>query len=124
MKIKAFNLAEADRSSCSQLAKARFFQYSDRGTKFFHGLIKTSRSRNHITSISLTDGNRSKSENQVSDAFLHFYKDLLGSDISFARLDQNVILQGNLLKTEHANDLTRPVSHEEIKSALFRHWRG
>ena len=65
MKIKASNLAEAERSFCSQLAKARFLQNSDRGTKFFHDLIKSSRSQNHIASISLTDGSRSKLENQV-----------------------------------------------------------
>ena len=91
----------------------------DKGIEFFHNLIKTNRFRNHIASISLADESRSSSKNQVSEALLQFYKDLLGSNSSCARLAKDIVLEGNILEADQANDLIRAITDVEIKSAIF-----
>ncbi|GFY93106.1 hypothetical protein Acr_08g0015020 [Actinidia rufa] len=56
LRVKAIKLDEAERSSCAQLAKAKYLKHSDRGTKFFHDLIKSNRARNQIISLTKADG--------------------------------------------------------------------
>ena len=119
LRAKAARLAEAELSYCSQLAKAKYLKNSDKGTKFFHDLIKSNRSKNHIASISLGDGGRSNSSKQVSDAFVQYYKSLLGSKEDCIKLNRETVLRGKLLEAEQANLLLREVTEEEIKSALF-----
>ena len=119
LRTKAIRLAKAELSFCSQLAKAKYLKFSDKGTKFFHDLIKSNRNRNHIASITLVDGSRSTSNNQVSNAFVQYYKELLGTKQDCCKLDRNMVRKGKLLETEQASNLLRPVSDEEIKSALF-----
>lgn len=72
LRSKALKLAEAEMSYCSQLAKEKYLRNYDKGTKFFHGLIKSNRSKNHIAYISLEDGSRTTSKNQVSEAFVQY----------------------------------------------------
>ena len=79
LRAKALRLAEAELSYCSQLAKAKYLKNSNKGTKFFHDLIKSKRTKNYIASITLEDGSRSISNTQVSDAFVQYYKELLGT---------------------------------------------
>ncbi|GFS40250.1 hypothetical protein Acr_00g0067380 [Actinidia rufa] len=119
LRANAVRLAEAELSYCSQLAKAKYLKNSDKGTKFFHDLIKSNRSKNHIASISLGEGGRSTSSKQVSEAFIHFYKDLLGSKENCIKLNRETVLRGKLLEAEQANLLLREVTEEEIKAALF-----
>ncbi|GFY93055.1 hypothetical protein Acr_08g0014510 [Actinidia rufa] len=71
MKQTAFNLAEAERSYCSQLAKMKYLKNSDRASKFFHDLIKIHRNKGQIVSIALPNGSRSKSQQEVNDLSLN-----------------------------------------------------
>ncbi|GFZ09693.1 hypothetical protein Acr_21g0002920 [Actinidia rufa] len=65
LRAKALKLAEAEMSFCSQIAKAKFLKNTDKGTKFFHNMIKSKRTRNNLPSISLEDGSRSTSSKQI-----------------------------------------------------------
>ncbi|GFZ20850.1 hypothetical protein Acr_29g0000120 [Actinidia rufa] len=96
MKQTAFNLAEAERSYCSQLAKMKYLKNSDRGSKFFHDLIKIHRNKGQIVSITLPNGSRSKSQQEVNESFVEFYKNLLGSSSSCTPIDRNVLLEGSI----------------------------
>ncbi|GFS35505.1 hypothetical protein Acr_00g0040240 [Actinidia rufa] len=115
LRQKAIKLAEADLSYCSQLAKSKYLKNCDKGTKFFHNLIKSNRAKNHIASISHEDGSRTSSQKQVGDAFVQYYKGLLGTKIDYTRLNRDTVLQGKLLDADQADCLLRPISDEDIK---------
>ncbi|GFY81235.1 hypothetical protein Acr_01g0010440 [Actinidia rufa] len=119
LRSKALKLAEAELSFCSQLAQAKYLKNSDKGTKFFHNLIKSNRAKNFIASITLEDGSRSTSNNQVSNASVQYYMGLLGTKEDCIKLDRDIVLKGNILEAEQASNLIKAVSEEEIKSALF-----
>ncbi|GFY86576.1 hypothetical protein Acr_05g0002150 [Actinidia rufa] len=118
-KSSALRLAEAEQSFCSQIAKMKFLKESDKGSKFFHDLIKSNKSRSQIVSLPLSDGSRSTSLHQVANAFLDFYKGLLGTSSPCSQLVNSILLDGEQVSEAQASDLIRAVSDEEIKSALF-----
>ncbi|GFY96656.1 hypothetical protein Acr_11g0009620 [Actinidia rufa] len=119
LKPLAFRLTEAERSYCSQLAKMRYFKNSDKGTKVFHDMIKRNRNKGQIVSLSLSDGTRTTSNQEVSNAFVNYYKELLGTGSNCAQLDKDILLDGKLVQEEQSNVLIRDVSDGEIKEALF-----
>ena len=94
LRAKALKLAEAEMSYCSQLAKAKFLKNSDTGTKFFHNMIKSRRMKSNIPSITLGDGNRSTSNNQISDAFVQHYMGLLGTKRVCMSLKPEIVCKG------------------------------
>ncbi|GFY95614.1 hypothetical protein Acr_10g0009990 [Actinidia rufa] len=89
LRVRALKLAEAEMSFSSQLAKAKYLKNFDKGTKFFHDLIKSNGAKNLIASIFLADGNK------------------------------DTVLKGNVLEVDQANNLTRAITEEEIKLTLF-----
>ena len=119
LKSSALKLAEAERSFCSQLTKMKFLKESDKGSKFFHDLIKSNKSKSQIVSLTLSVGSRTTSLQPVSKAFLNFYKGLLGSSSPCSQLDNPILLDGEQVSGAQASDLIRAVSDEDIKSALF-----
>ena len=119
LRSRSIKLAEAERSFCSQLAKAQYLKNSDKGTKFFHNLIKCQRAKSHISSISLEDGNRSSSYHQVSEAFVNYYTKLLGSKETCTILNRDIVSKGKCLDPVQATSLIQPVTAEDIKNALF-----
>ncbi|GFZ21498.1 hypothetical protein Acr_29g0006600 [Actinidia rufa] len=91
----------------------------DGGTKFFHGLIKSRRAKINIYLITLEGGVRSTSSSQVSDAFVHFYKGLLGTKGGCIELNRDMVARGRKLDPEQAQILTHLATEEEIRKALF-----
>ncbi|GFY92846.1 hypothetical protein Acr_08g0012420 [Actinidia rufa] len=119
LRSKSLKLANAEMSFCSQLAKAKFLKNSDKGTKFFHNLIKSQCAKSHISSISLEDGTRSSSHLQVSEAFVKYYTELLGSKGVCTRLNKDIVSKGRCLDHDQAASLIQAVTEEDIKNALF-----
>ncbi|XP_057478787.1 uncharacterized protein LOC130766107 [Actinidia eriantha] len=119
MKQTAFKLAEAERSYCSQLGKIKYLKNNDRGSKSFHDLIKSHRNRCQIVSIILLNGSRSKSQQEVNESFIEFYKNLLGSSSSCTPIDRNVLLGGRLVNDDQATALICAITDKEIKDSLF-----
>ncbi|GFZ16285.1 hypothetical protein Acr_25g0006940 [Actinidia rufa] len=119
LRAKAINLAKAEMSYCSQLAKANFLKNCDKGTKFFHNMIKSRRMNGNIPSITLEDGSRSTSNRQVSDAFVQHYIELLGTKRQCMGFNPDIVSRGRKLEADQVIALTLPVSEEDVKSALF-----
>ncbi|GFY87115.1 hypothetical protein Acr_05g0007540 [Actinidia rufa] len=119
LRSKALKLAKAEMSFYSQLAKAKFLKNSDKGIKFFHNLIKSRRVKSSIPSITLENGTRSTSNEQVSDAFVQYYMRLLSSKGECMKLNPKIVYKGKSLDSDQAITLTHPVTEEEIKSALL-----
>ncbi|GFS33342.1 hypothetical protein Acr_00g0027830 [Actinidia rufa] len=90
IRVKAIKLVEAEMSFCAHLAKAKYLKNSDRGTKFFHNLIKSNKAINQIISITKADG-------EVTSSFQ----------------------EGPLVQEEHGHSLIQPVIDKEIKDTLF-----
>ena len=87
-------------SFCSQLAKAKYLENSDKGTKFFYDLIKSNRARNQIISLTKVDGETTSSPQQVSFLFVEYYKNLLGVKSVCSRLDRSILSEGPLVQEE------------------------
>ncbi|GFZ08459.1 hypothetical protein Acr_20g0002670 [Actinidia rufa] len=97
----------------------RYFKNSDKGTKFFHDMIKRNKDKRQIMSLNLSDGTRTTSNQEVSNAFVNYYKELLGTGSNCVQLDKDILLDGKLVQEEQANVLIRDVLDGEIKEALF-----
>ncbi|XP_057476933.1 uncharacterized protein LOC130764649 [Actinidia eriantha] len=82
-------------------------------------LIKSKCMRNNIPFISLGDGTRSSSIKQVNDAFVHYYRGLLGTKRICKRLNPEIVRNGKLLDKSQSLALAFPVTEEEIRNALF-----
>ena len=106
LRTRALKLAEAEASYCSQLAKAKYLKNCDRGTKFFHGLIRSRRTKSSITSITLECGERSNLISQVSEAFVLFYKGLLGTKGDCTGLNLDMVARGRKLDPDQVQNLT------------------
>ena len=119
LRVKAIKLAEVDLSFCSQLAKAKYLKNSDKGTKFFHDLIKSSKAKNQIISLIKADGVATTSHHQVISLFVDYYKNLLGIKAECPRMEREVLAEGSLVHEDQSLLLTRPVLDEEIKTTLF-----
>ncbi|GFY88190.1 hypothetical protein Acr_06g0001300 [Actinidia rufa] len=101
------------------LNKQYFSHIAARAEAVEEDLIRAQQSKNHIASISMEEGSRTTSSKQVSEAFVQFYKVLLGSKGECTNLNRGTVLKGKLLEAEQASLLLREVSDEENKSALF-----
>ncbi|GFZ07066.1 hypothetical protein Acr_19g0000030 [Actinidia rufa] len=64
LKKQSFRLAEADRSFCLQVAEAKYLKNCDKGTKFFHDLIKNNRAKSQIVALTKEDGSSTTSIQQ------------------------------------------------------------
>ncbi|GFZ12866.1 hypothetical protein Acr_23g0012510 [Actinidia rufa] len=118
LKKQSFRLAEADRSFCLQVAKAKYLKNCDKGTKFFHDLIKNNRAKSQIVALTKEDGTSTTSIQLVNSLFVQFYKNLLGVSSVCPRLDRDVLVEGKIVEEEHALSLIQPVLDKEIKSMV------
>ena len=119
LKKEAKFLAEAERHFYGQLAKCSYLNKSDRNSKFFHGLMKRNAKRNFIASVIKRDGLPTSSQHEVASEFIEFYKGLLGTNSVSVPIDPTVLNSGSKVSWEQANVLSRTVTRDEIKEALF-----
>ena len=68
--------------------------------------------KSNIPSITLRDGTRSTSNKQVSDAFVQYYRELLGTKTNCTRLNSDIVRNGKLLDLAQSIALIRPVVEE------------
>ncbi|GFY85620.1 hypothetical protein Acr_04g0003580 [Actinidia rufa] len=119
LRVKANRLAEAELSFCSQLAKAKYLKNRDKGTKFFHDLIKSNKDKNQIISLINEDGVATTSPHQASSLFVDYYKNLLGTKTEYPRMERVLLAKGLLVQEEQSLLLICPIVDEEIKTTLF-----
>ncbi|KAI5674142.1 hypothetical protein M9H77_14506 [Catharanthus roseus] len=74
---KAVFLIDAERKFFAQKIKCEFFLQGDKGTRFFHSLVKRNAKKNFITSITREDGTYTTNGKEVEDDFISFYGKLL-----------------------------------------------
>jgi hypothetical protein len=88
-------------SECS-LLKCNFVKESDKDTSFFLALMSHKHQKNFIPAIQLSNGKLSSSVDEVEDAFVNFFKELLGTSKDTLPLDVEVSRSGPCIDTGHS----------------------
>ncbi|GLT62157.1 hypothetical protein SLA2020_348150 [Shorea laevis] len=63
-----------------QRAKRNWFRHGDRNTQYFHAWAKHRRKINHIEKIVDAHGIERTTPADISQAFIHYFQDLLSTD--------------------------------------------
>lgn len=109
----AHRLCEAERSFLQQQAKCTYLRNCDKGTKFFHALVKRNR-KNFIAAITNSDDTVSTSLEQVSTGFVDYYS----SSVSLEEVNPNVFSFGPSISEEQSQVLCRDFTDAEIRAVL------
>uniref|UniRef100_A0A803PTY7 Reverse transcriptase domain-containing protein n=1 Tax=Cannabis sativa TaxID=3483 RepID=A0A803PTY7_CANSA len=107
-------------SFLQQKVKANWIQNGDCNTSVFHASLRQRYRQNQVLSIVREDGVRVSEPNQVTEAFIDYYKTLLGSKmVNRKKVSKKVIAEGPVLDSSQGAMLMEKFTKEEVKKALF-----
>ncbi|XP_074297220.1 uncharacterized protein LOC141627923 [Silene latifolia] len=112
-------LANARSSYLAQKAKTKWMESGDSNTGFFHGIIKKRMLKNQVLQIEDQNGNVCTTGASIQEAFLDYYKQLLGSSKPSEKVNISIVKKGRCCTEEHSAILNSAVTKEEIKQAIF-----
>uniref|UniRef100_A0A803QAN8 Reverse transcriptase domain-containing protein n=1 Tax=Cannabis sativa TaxID=3483 RepID=A0A803QAN8_CANSA len=117
----SFILAQQHYSSfLQQKAKVSWLKDEDSNTALFHASIKQRHRQNQVFSIENESGVRVFEPEHVTEAFLSYYKSLLGTKMASRKTVYKKILnRGPKVTPEQAKLLTSPVTKEDVKKVVF-----
>ncbi|KAL9683512.1 hypothetical protein QQ045_015334 [Rhodiola kirilowii] len=101
-----------------QRTNAQWIKEGDANTKFFHSLLKSRRTRNNITQITLGDGSVSTDSEIIKLEFTKYFKELLGQARTCSNVDSEAVAQGPVVNSEQCRSLVRGAADKEIWTAL------
>ncbi|XP_074277442.1 uncharacterized protein LOC141601077 [Silene latifolia] len=113
------NLTKARNSFLAQRAKENWVKNGDENTAFFHASIKRRRAHNRVYHFKDKEGKLCTTPQRFKSAFEEYYIGLLGSSNEVTFVHKGVIRAGKCLTDEHREILTRFVTDDEIKNAMF-----
>ncbi|XP_074266232.1 uncharacterized protein LOC141588700 [Silene latifolia] len=119
LSVDFWKLKDAEAKILIQRAKIHDIKLNDAGSKFFSTKIKERQQSQLIGEIQDLDGCTHHGLHKVGEAFVDYYKQLLGSSTPVQSMDLSSVAQGGCLDDHDKLLLTEPVSREEIKAALF-----
>lgn len=103
----------------SQKMKANWWKHGDCNSAFFHSWVKKRVQTNRVYAVQDKNGMIAPG-NDVAEAFIDYYKDLLGTGSHAAGdIQDHIIAVGPILQESHQIALTAPVMDDEIKNALW-----
>ena len=92
----------------------------DSNTAFYHASLRDRRINNTVHSIVNMGGVRVDKAGDITEAFLEYYKKLLGSKMQQRkRVKMGVIAEGPVVSAEQSQRLLAEYSSEDIKRAVF-----
>ena len=111
-------LCQDEESFYRQKSRIQWLTLGDKNTSFFHKSLLHRRSRNKITSLQDGVGNVLHDKQELGRHAADYYKKLISSRDSN---DRNHVggSFNNQISDSRKQDISRPISREEIKSALF-----
>ncbi|XP_074300070.1 uncharacterized protein LOC141631276 [Silene latifolia] len=102
-----------------QKAKISWMQCNDENTHYFDNSIKSRRSQNKVLSITDMNGNMCSDNNCIENAFIEYYKHLLGSSEVVNKVNPRIVRRGKLVSDTFAAVMVLPVTVAEVQKALF-----
>ncbi|XP_074293205.1 uncharacterized protein LOC141620164 [Silene latifolia] len=102
-----------------QKAKIQWSLEGDINTAFFHNSIRKRMIQNKVLSIEDQNGIVCTDGEQIQQAVLSYYMELLGSQTSTVPVNVHVVRRGKCCTESHWEALNRPVTADEVKKALF-----
>ena len=103
-----------------QKAKADWIRAGDENTALFHQSIKARRSQNQVYNIFNAQGTWIDNPEEVPDAYLSFYKKLLGSIFPHrTQAIKHIVQEGPVINDHHREVLNAPYTRDEIMKVLF-----
>lgn len=113
-------LQQAKISFLTQKAKGVWIADGDDNTKFFHSCIRARRAKNKVIQIKDAMGNEWNHPSHISEAFRHYYIELMGTQKHTKAVHNQIVRKGGpVLNNQHHSILLKPVTGLEIKEALF-----
>uniref|UniRef100_A0A803Q0T2 Reverse transcriptase n=1 Tax=Cannabis sativa TaxID=3483 RepID=A0A803Q0T2_CANSA len=107
-------------SFLKQKSKVDWIQQGDCNSALFHACIRQRLRQNRILSIERLDGRRVHEPEMITEAFLEYYKGLLGTKLKQRRkVDVGISARGPILSNEQSTDLMKDFTREEVKKAAF-----
>uniref|UniRef100_A0A803NAU3 Uncharacterized protein n=1 Tax=Chenopodium quinoa TaxID=63459 RepID=A0A803NAU3_CHEQI len=101
-------------------AKIKWLQIGDENSAYFHRSLKLRKFNKSVITIQDCEGVWCDTPDKISDAFVNYYKSLLGADLGEGVfVQQEIIRQGAILSDEQAQKLCAPFSREDVKKAMF-----
>ncbi|XP_074277007.1 uncharacterized protein LOC141600662 [Silene latifolia] len=117
--LKLQELIKANESFLSQKTKHQWIKEGDANIAYFHGMLKRRRNMNKVVMVEDMNGKMCDNQEQIQEAFIEYYQNLLGSSQETKKIHKRIIGQGPICNDEHWNSLLKPVTGLEIKEALF-----
>ncbi|XP_074314506.1 uncharacterized protein LOC141649720 [Silene latifolia] len=103
----------------TQKAKLQWSLEGDINTSYFHRAIKKRAMLNKVLMIEDMNGVLCTKGSQIQEAFLSYYKDLLGTSHETTDVNVRLVQRGKCCTQEHCDILLRPVTDDEIRKCLF-----
>ncbi|XP_060972268.1 uncharacterized protein LOC133038199 [Cannabis sativa] len=101
-------------------AKTTWVRDGDDNTAIFHASLKARINQNRILSIVYPQGNRVDEPTKITEVFLAYYKQLLGTRmVNRKEVLDHVIKNGPTVTMQQRVTLSAPITNEEIKKAMF-----
>ncbi|XP_020243132.1 uncharacterized protein LOC109821353 [Asparagus officinalis] len=82
-------------------------------------IAKNNKHNNRVMVLHNANGDRITDGEGIVNEFISFYRKLMGSAVVTIPPDMDIINSGPILNTAQARELSRPVTRDEIKSAIF-----
>ncbi|KAL2933186.1 hypothetical protein RDABS01_016305 [Bienertia sinuspersici] len=102
-----------------QKAKLHWLQMGDSNSKIFYNSLKARSSRNTINRIMDNRGKWLEDMNDITEAFIEFYKTSLSRGESRTQVNPEVVQLGVRLTDQHKELLSCKFTDKEIKQAMF-----
>ncbi|XP_057248240.1 uncharacterized protein LOC130590220 [Beta vulgaris subsp. vulgaris] len=119
-RMKYAFLNKAKLSFLHQKVKSDWLKGGDDNTAYFHACLRKRRIQNHISRIQDSQGVWQETPEQIEEAFIGYYKVLLGTEEGRSKgVSRTIVNEGPLLTHDQKSSLCLPFSGEDVKKALF-----
>ncbi|XP_074283345.1 uncharacterized protein LOC141607894 [Silene latifolia] len=102
-----------------RVAVQTFRELEEARIAFLEQKAKAKKAQNKVLSIKDSNGLVCNDSSAIEQAFIAYYKDLLGSSTSVTSICFEVVRRGKTVSREHARQMVQEVTYDEIKEALF-----
>lgn len=113
-------MLENESSLLKQKSRAEWINLGDQNTQYYHARVKENIARARINTVQDAAGNIITDPGLVSEVFLQFYNELLGTkEQNLLEVDMTLFDDGPTISEEQGYKLCNEVTMQEVKRALW-----